>query len=173
MPCEPPTHTPAQGAKVQGGEAVTWFLGLFGPSQLRRLGPKRPRNTNNNGALPRATLRLRRRLPWAIIDRAFSAQMPTARRLAAGRSKRPQGQHVSMTDRVPQFWLAPSLPGERLDAFTHIHLLATRIVILHSNDRYNRRGRAAGHTCSCIFQRATPRQHIRQAVQRPDVAPQP
>ena len=27
----------------------------FGPSQLRRLGPKRPRNTSKNGALPRAS----------------------------------------------------------------------------------------------------------------------
>jgi len=63
----------AQGAKVRDGEAVTWFHCLFGPSQLRRLGPKRPRNTNHNGALPRATLRLRRRLPWAILGRAFSA----------------------------------------------------------------------------------------------------
>jgi len=55
------------GCMAQNGENITWFHCLFGSSQLRRLEPKRPRNTMKTGALPRATLRLWRRLPWATM----------------------------------------------------------------------------------------------------------
>ena len=58
------------------------FHCLFGPSQLRRLGPKRPRNTSVVAVVPRAALRLRRRLPWAGMFRAFSASAASRRKCA-------------------------------------------------------------------------------------------
>ena len=51
------------------------FHCLFGPSQLRRLGPKRPRNTSAIGAVPRAALRLRRACP-GLVCFALSALLP-------------------------------------------------------------------------------------------------
>ena len=53
-PCKGGLKKHRSGRKRQNGEDVTGFHCLFGPSQLRRLGPKGPRNTNMVAVLPRA-----------------------------------------------------------------------------------------------------------------------
>ena len=99
---------PKARPKGHDGVKVTRFHCLFGPSQLRRLGPKRPRNTSDNGALPRAALRLWRRLPWATmtapLQGASAASRPGKRtRLAPPLASLALGWYVLRFQRFCRF----------------------------------------------------------------------